>query len=431
MAAASRLTARDLPLDLTCPKVRSHRPTPYKLYAGFSSQFAEQLLRVLCRKRDSRVFDPWVGSGTTIRSARDLGHPATGVDINPAMIVIAKARLLTQEDRSMTSDIVRRMLRPNPDVIPYDDDPLHQWFTPRAAALIRSVELVARKSHAQLSPTDIEQLSNAQAAAYTVLFIAVRKLLASEVGTNPTWIRVHADHEPKLQLRWPTLRSLLLTGAESVLNDLPPAPRDGSASPSFRVQSSTQLTPENLTADVVLTSPPYCTRIDYAVATRPELAVLGLSLRDQDSLRRQSLGTTTVPKEEPWLPATPSKTLIQLLARVRNHDSKASKTYYSKWLGQYFTEYTKALRAITSVIATNGALALVVQDSHYKNVRIDLHAITTEVLAGWGWELLRAYPYQIPVTKAAMNTRSRMYRAGSSATETVSVYTRFAPETRQ
>ena len=35
--------------------------------------------------------------------------------------------------------------------------------------------------------------------------------------------------------------------------------------------------------DCILTSPPYCTRIDYAIATMPELAVLGYSNNEFDN----------------------------------------------------------------------------------------------------------------------------------------------------
>ncbi|WP_410712175.1 DNA methyltransferase [Bradyrhizobium sp. BEA-2-5] len=39
------------------------------------------------------VLDPWNGSGTTTSVANGAGLTAVGIDINPAMAVVAKARL--------------------------------------------------------------------------------------------------------------------------------------------------------------------------------------------------------------------------------------------------------------------------------------------------------------------------------------------------
>lgn len=50
--------------------------------------------------------------------------------------------------------------------------------------------------------------------------------------------------------------------------------------------------------DLILTSPPYCTRIDYTAATRVELALLapfiGVAV---DELGRQMIGSTRVPAQ--------------------------------------------------------------------------------------------------------------------------------------
>jgi DNA modification methylase len=43
--------------------------------------------------------------------------------------------------------------------------------------------------------------------------------------------------------------------------------------------SSQSIPLPNSFIDLVVTSPPYCTRIDYAVATSPELALLGCSMK--------------------------------------------------------------------------------------------------------------------------------------------------------
>lgn len=63
---------------------------PY--YAGFSEAFASSAIASCNLKGAMTVLDPWNGSGTTTSAARRLGHCAIGFDLNPVMVVVARAR---------------------------------------------------------------------------------------------------------------------------------------------------------------------------------------------------------------------------------------------------------------------------------------------------------------------------------------------------
>jgi hypothetical protein len=51
------------------------------------------------------VLDPFLGSGTTMRIARDLGRSSIGIELNPAYIKIA--RKLLQADSSLDTGVVK------------------------------------------------------------------------------------------------------------------------------------------------------------------------------------------------------------------------------------------------------------------------------------------------------------------------------------
>lgn len=53
---------------------------------------AEHYIRALC-PRGGVVCDPMCGSGTTLAVSRRLGHPAIGIDIDPAAVAYAYQRL--------------------------------------------------------------------------------------------------------------------------------------------------------------------------------------------------------------------------------------------------------------------------------------------------------------------------------------------------
>lgn len=66
----------------------------YTYYAGFSPWFVRDVLGVLDLSKNSVICDPWNGAGTTTQVAHDLGYSVFGYDLNPAMVTVAKARLL-------------------------------------------------------------------------------------------------------------------------------------------------------------------------------------------------------------------------------------------------------------------------------------------------------------------------------------------------
>src|SRR5437870_3895670 len=69
---------------------------PY--YVGYSSAFASTLLASLNLQRHAHILDPWNGSGITTQTARRLGYRAIGRDLNPVMVLIAKAESLAPTD---------------------------------------------------------------------------------------------------------------------------------------------------------------------------------------------------------------------------------------------------------------------------------------------------------------------------------------------
>jgi hypothetical protein len=58
----------------------------------FSPQLIESLLNYFSKK-DSVIFDPFLGSGTVLHEAGRLGLPAFGTEINPAAIILARVYL--------------------------------------------------------------------------------------------------------------------------------------------------------------------------------------------------------------------------------------------------------------------------------------------------------------------------------------------------
>ena len=132
------------------------------------------------------VLDPWNGSGTTTYTAAHLGLSSIGLEINPAMAVVAKARLLHSSEADMLRPLAREIVadaRANREQVG-QTDPLTHWFRPTTAGSLRSLERSIRKhlvGPQTLSATGahIEHLSKVAAMYYVALF-AVSRRIASE-----------------------------------------------------------------------------------------------------------------------------------------------------------------------------------------------------------------------------------------------------------
>lgn len=384
-------------------------------------EFVRGFLEAVDASAADVVLDPWNGSGTTTLVAAEMGLESVGTDLNPVMMVIAKGRLARERDRLRLRAYVREIIATTPTrPSALRDCPLLQWFDAPTAGRLRALEMRLRALRPEADENesaDIEAMTVLQAHLYTGMFVTVRSFLTEFMGTNPTWVR-RPTTDCRINLRW----SVISKAFASVVDEMPLSGTKDQRIPRFEQASTMDLSRVKTQPTIVLTSPPYCTRIDYAVATRPELAVLGISLEDQDDLRRQMLGTTTVPRSLALDAQSLGDLAVRVLDNVSHHTSRASSTYYWKWLAQYFNGYADSMAEITRLMSPGATMAVVVQDSYYKNIHIDLPAITAEMGKLNGLELTREYDYCVPRTMAGINTRSRKYRNTFSAMEKVMIF---------
>jgi hypothetical protein len=374
--------------------------------------------------------DPWNGSGTTTSSAVSNGYKAIGFDLNPVMAVVAKARLLPQSEVAsiapLLADILKKAARSKggPDV----RDPLLIWFGPDAAATVRGIEraiygLLVSAAHTGGALDSIRDLSSLAAFFYVALFRAARSLLHRFKGTNPTWIRRPRTISSRIRPTAPNVRECFADYVtQMVLSSLsaPVERKYCAADSSIGVASSEHLPVRRGTIDFVLSSPPYCTRIDYGIATSPELAVLGFQVDTRlHELRASLIGTPTIHADTPEPSTSWGNTCVELLERIRNHRSKAARAYYYKTYIQYFAAMAQSFSEVSRCLKRRATCVLVVQDSYFKDLHIDLAAVFAEMALSASLELRRQVDFPISRTFGSINSSSRSYRNTASATESV------------
>ena len=226
--AATPLDRTSLPqgnLDVT-ERVRTN---PFPWAGQFSPQLVERLLTASA-PRNGVVFDPFVGSGTSLVEAARLDLPACGGDLNPAAVALARVYRLVNLDAAERTALLGGLRERLFETIGLPCGPLFfteaRWPAARSALESALVGLW-RESH----PDPAQVLM----AALVVLCDFHREHLDAET-IHKTWLRL-----------------------ERIVRTLPE-----SARPLVVHHADARALPvESGSADLVLTSPPYINVHNY------------------------------------------------------------------------------------------------------------------------------------------------------------------------
>ncbi|MFC4518816.1 DNA methyltransferase [Cupriavidus pinatubonensis] len=417
-------------LQINSPKRKKLRDSEwakfFPYYAGFPEDFSTKILESSGLPLSATILDPWNGSGTTTFSAAQLGYKTYGIDLNPVMVLVARARSLSSTEadsivpqaRSLAKDVARVALKIN------DTDPLLQWFDASTANCIRTIETRIRSrlvgSDNSDRNTQFERISFFASTFYVALFTVCRRLTSAYRSSNPTWLKTPKPGEPKITASPKEISTAFVQQAKCMADGLQTSDLLIDQSRINISVGDTTTLKKRAFADLILTSPPYCTRIDYTAATRVELALISALLtEDRDALSQRMIGSIKVPTtvSEPsdlW-----GESALKFLDRLKSHDSKASKTYYYKTHVDYFDKMSKSMKNLQYSLKDKGSAVLVVQDSYYKDLHNDVPTILTEMAENHGLKLARREDFTQNNSLLGINSRSLKYRETSRAIESV------------
>jgi DNA modification methylase len=364
---------------------------PY--YAGFSFNWATKQLHLEADRDRSVVLDPWNGSGTTTLAARANGIRSIGIDLNPIANVVAQLRTQVGHDvQPCPPPLVSRASVST-------TDPLLSWFSRRTASRLRHWSL-----HFDTLPEAESTLG------YIAVFRVVRSLTSRFEGSNPTWVRRTSSNDDLIDIGRKHLDELIIQDQKDVRERLT-AESYTVAPVSIVRASSKQLPLADKSVNFILTSPPYLTRIDYAVAYSRELAVFGVDTVRDRSLRAALMGTTLIRPDRKDLKVY-GPIARDLVTSIGAHGSKASSGYYLKQAKQYLDDLTDSFEEIARVSKQHAVMKLVVQDSYYKDIPIRLAEICVEEAGRRGWMFVEWDRAEVTRNLTQVNTAARAYPKG-------------------
>ena len=369
-----------------CPstKLRGTK-TAINYYAGFSEAFVDYAIKNSALKEGALILDPWNGSGTTTAVATRKNLNSIGLDINPATLLYAYARLASKQDLKRAQELfleIRKLKVINSRAkIQKANGVNFLWFTEKSTYQLNAF----RENIFLIEDEFLKNLLN---------FIAVkafRMQLDNFLCSNPTWIKRPKEKQDLIEFDF----KRYLKDFEKTIDLLIASTADFKVchhqEPRLEIGSSSNSKLETASIDCIITSPPYCTRIDYAIMTLPELVWLKMSFDDIKQLRRDIIGTTTVEKSLEEIKLTPKAQKI--LNLVQAHDSKASATYYYKNLKSYFIKMELSFLELARVLKKTGSLHIVLQDSKYKDLDLKISEVFAESLEMKGLQIIDQSKY--------------------------------------
>jgi hypothetical protein len=339
----------------------------FRYPAGFSAAWVEQEIRNALKQGPVRLLDPFAGAGTTLLEAERCGVPAVGLEVQPFVYRIARAKLAWREPVERFLKLARevRSLAHRYEGDPHGYPPLIQKCYPEPSL----VKLDALKK-AWLN------LANGSLTSELV-WLAITAILraCSPVGTAP-WQYI-LPKKGKVNFQTPLVAYDLQVHA--MATDMRSRQQEPWGEPAqIWQEDARQCKPvPDAWATLVLTSPPYTNNYDYADATRLEMSFWGevqswsdLHTKARKYLIRSCTQHVATDREElDRLLADPSlapigtelKSVCRKLAQER--ENHAGRKPYHVMIAAYFSDMAKVWKVLRRVTASSCHVCFVVGDS--------------------------------------------------------------------
>ena len=334
--------------------------------AGFSGAWAQHLIAGAAAKSETRVFDPFAGSGTTLVAAEDAGVPACGVEAHPFVYRLARAKLARRSEpdafRQMIKSAQAAACRQVPEIEHY----------PKLIRACYMDETLSQLDAIRRAVDSVDDGSDAAQLAWLTLVGVLRR--CSHVGTAQ-WQYVL----PKKSKKSPANPLEAFDELSRTIHADMISTADLASPPARLLQADARDcagVPDGF-ATLVVTSPPYPNNYDYADATRLEMCFL----REidgwgdlQSAVRRHLVRSCTqhVPEKAVDLQAILADPLLdpirneiarvcEQLAEIRL--TKGGKKTYHLMVACYFHDLARVWQALRRVCDSPSEVCFVIGDS--------------------------------------------------------------------
>jgi SAM-dependent methyltransferase len=388
------------------PKLDFHgQDTLYATHGlhAYAAKCPPQLVRYALQyyaPRNGKVLDPMVGSGTTLVESRLRARHAVGCDIDPLAVLIARVKSRPLSDETIAGPFAQMMARVDGDIgclskrrvptevaarsAPPEFHNRDYWFAPEVAA-----ELSLLAFHLQDTAMPI--------AVREFLWVAFSSVILARSSVANARDIIHSRHHFFLHEEVPLVAQRFRQRVEKMRRQMK-AFTDACAD-QMDLQVTAQLADARAlplrseSIDLVFTSPPYATALDYPrahfLAVPWMQPVLGLDLPSYLARTPGYIGS-----ERGRLPKAfaidPALAAFEQTVNVLNA-LKTSSIAQAKLAQRYFVDMKRALQEMARVLKPGGHTIIVVCPSHIRKIEVPTHRVLGELGRDCGLAPERCY----------------------------------------
>lgn len=364
--------------------------TAFQRWFHFKEAFSPEFVAAAVNSlgyRPQHIIDPFGGSGTSTITAQLLSIDATTVEVNPFLADIIKAKVspLTGEElRSAAADFQAQLQTTPVDLtrlahLPstfIESNEKDRWIFPRDVAGRLAQYL-----------TCIESIQDTNVQRFFRVVLGAVLVDCSNVYVNGKGRRYRSAwnfNQPTIEKLDDYFGRQFNTSFEDVLRF---ESRPQSKVTVINGDSRYALRQVNKPADLVIFSPPYPNSFDYTDIYNIELWVLGYfgCAADNTRLRKETLRSHVQIRRGYESPCSESATLARTLQELDNQRHLLWDKDIPKMVGSYFRDLELVLEQSKRLLTKNGRVMMVVGDSRYANVRIEVATVLAELAQSMGF----------------------------------------------
>jgi DNA methylase len=389
----------------------------YRFVLSYPPHLVQHYLKKFGSDRNSRILDPFCGTGTTVVECKKQGIPTVGVEANPMAGFAGSTKLNWQVDPDQLLASAHQIAEAA-DAVISEEKPLRILSADSEKILLKH----AKDKTSSISPLplhktlilleQIDRASHPDCRSHHRLALA--KAIVSVIGNlnfGPEVGVTKAKPDAPVLESW--LKEVGAIAADlTVLQPMQSSPAKVCHGDARQILQL--LEPGSI--DAVITSPPYPNEKDYTRTTRLESVLLGF-IRNKAELRAFKEGLIrsntrnvfSADTDDLWVANHPE---IQRIAkeiedrRIALGKTSGFERLYYRATKHYFGGMAKHLADLRQILRPGAQLAYVVGDQKsYLQVMIRTGELLGDIAEGLGYELVKIDLFR---TRLATATKEQM-----------------------